>query len=121
MAVLPERARLIVQRQLCNPLGELCEVEITGVEVCGRISLADEAIAIKAVGDSGRVSHQVQNGRRPVRRNQFERLGAIIGFFLDANLHISERGNVLRHRLVELELALVHQRHSGHAGDGFGH
>ena len=45
MAILPQGAGLIVQRQFCDPLGELGEVEIAGINVGGPVGLADQAVA----------------------------------------------------------------------------
>ena len=65
MAVLPERSRLVVQRQLGDPLGEFGMVEIAGIDICGRIGLADQAVAIEAVGDAGglRIRSRMVSGR----------------------------------------------------------
>ena len=47
MSVFPERARLVVQRQLGDPLGELGKIEITRIDIGSRIGLADQAVTIK--------------------------------------------------------------------------
>ena len=121
MAVLPERARLVVQRQFGDPLGELGEIEIAGIDLGVPIGLADQAVAIEAVGDAGGVRHQIVYRHRPVRRHQFERLGAVVGLLLDADLHIGEGRNVFRDGIVELDRAVLDQLHRDDGGDRLGH
>jgi len=121
MAVLPERARLVVQRQFCDPLGELGEIEIAAVEIRGRIGLADQAIAIEAISDAGGVAHQVENGRRPPWRHQFKCLGAVRGYFFHTDFDVGEGWNVFRDGLVELDLAILDQCHRDNRGDRLGH
>ena len=57
------------------------------------------------------MAQQVENGHGPGRRHQFERLGAVLGLFLHADLHIGEGGNVFRDGIVELDLAVLDQLH----------
>ena len=104
MAVLPQRPRLIGQRQLGDALGELGIVEIAVIDLGGGIGLADHAVAIKAIGDAGGLAHQVENRRRPVRRHQFERLVAVLGLLLDADFDVGEGGNVFRDGILEPNL-----------------
>ena len=58
---------------------------------------------------------------RPVQRHQFERLAAVVGLLLDADLHVGEGGNVFRDGIVELDLALLDQLHRHDGGDRLGH
>ena len=120
MAILPERARLVVQRQLGDPLGELGKVEFARIEICRRVSLAHQTVAIEAIGDAGGMTHQVENGDGPGQRHQFERLGAVLGLFLHTDLHIREGGNVLRDGIVELDLAVLDQLHRHDGRDRLG-
>src|SRR6187551_2348705 len=62
MSVLPQRARLVVQRQPGDPLGEFGKVEFARVEVGILVGLAHQAVAVEAVGDAGGMAHQVENG-----------------------------------------------------------
>ena len=120
MAVLPERARLVVQRQFGDPLGEFGEIEIARVDVGFLVGLAHQAVAIEAVGDAGGLTQQIEDGNRPGQRHQFERLAAVLGLLLDADLHVGEGRNVFRERIVELDLAVLDQLHRHHGGDRLG-
>ncbi len=44
-----------------------------------------------------------------------------LAVFLDEYFHIGELRNMFRDRPVQIQLALLHQLHSGNAGDRFGH
>ena len=120
MSVLPERARLVVQRQLGDPLGEFGQVEIARIDICRRVSLAHQTVAIEAIGDAGGMTHQVENGNWPDQRHQLERLGAVLVLLLYADLHIREGGNVLRDGIVELDLSVLDQLHRHNRGDRLG-
>ncbi len=120
MAVLPERARLVVQRQPGDPLGEFGKVEFARIEVRLLVGLAHQAVAIEAIGDAGGMTHQVENGDRPGQRHQFERPGTVLGLFLLTDLHVGEGGNVLRDGIVELDLAVLDQLHRHDRGDRLG-
>ena len=54
------------------------------------------------------------------RSHQFERLGAVLGLFLNTDLHIREGRNELRNGIVELDLAVLDQLHRHHGRDRLG-
>src|SRR5258707_14734248 len=105
MSVLPERARLVVQRQLRDPLGEFGKIEFARIDAGVLVSLAHQTVAVEAIGDAGGMTHQVENGNWPDQRHQLERLCAVLVLLLYADLHIREEGNVLRDGIVELDLS----------------
>ncbi|MFK4624223.1 hypothetical protein ABIF50_007529 [Bradyrhizobium diazoefficiens] len=121
MAILPQRARLVVQRQFRDALGELGEVEIAGIDVGVAIGLADQAVAIEAIGDAGGMAHQIEHRDRPRGRHQLKRLGAVVGLLLDADFHIGEGRDVFRDRIVELDLAVLDQSHRDDGRDRLAH
>ena len=118
MPVVPERARLLGQRQLCHPLCEFGIVEIA--EVNAAIGRLDQPLAIETVGDARRVQQQVLDCDGPAQRHQVKHRAAGIIFSLDADLRAGEGRDVFADGIIERDFAAVDQHHRRHTGNGLG-
>ena len=119
MPVIPQRAWLFGQRQLCDPLGKFGIVEIAEIDPVIR-GLDRPPRAVEAVGDPRNMQQQILDRDGPAQRHEIEHGLAGLILALDADLHAGERGNVFADGIVEFELSAINQHHRGKAGDGLG-
>ncbi len=118
MPVIPQRARLLGQRHLGQPLDKFGIVEIA--EINAVIGGLDQSLAIEAVGDAGRVQQQILDVDRPAQGYLIEHRPAGFIFSLDPNLHGGERWNVSADGIIERDLSPIDQHDRRHAGNGLG-
>ena len=119
MPVIPERARLLRQRQFCDPLGKFGIVEIAEINpVIG--GLHRPSRPVESVGDPRRMQQQVLDRHRPAQRREIEHGLAGLILALDADLHAGERRNVFADGIVEFDPAAIDQHHRGKAGECLG-
>src|SRR5260370_35459513 len=116
MPVIPERARLLGQRHLRQPLDESGVVEIA--EINAVIGGLDQPFAVKAVGEAGGLQQQILDIDGPALRYQVEHRPARIILSLDAALHAGEGWYVFADGTVERDFALTDQHHCRAAWDG---
>ena len=116
-AVAPARAGVEQQRHLREALAHLRQVVVEPERVGLDVGVVGGCVA-RAVGEAGRMAHDVAHGDR-TRRRAIDRLAA--GVLPGVDLHRLERRQVARQRIVEAELALFPQLHQRHAGDRLGH
>ena len=116
--VVPQRPRLLGQRQFGDPLGKSGIVEIAEIDpVIRRLHRA--ALSIEAIGDPRRMQQQILDRDGPAQRHEIEHDLAGVILALDADLHAGERRNVFADGIVEFDLAAIDQHHRGKTGDGF--
>ncbi len=91
-----------------------CRVLLRSRSLLLAVHPIDRRIAERAVRKARRVPHQIADRDFPLGRDR-------LVFRTDVNAKPLQFGNVLRDRLVELELALLPQHHGGDRGDRLGH
>jgi hypothetical protein len=75
----------------------------------------------EAVGDAGGVAQQVVNRHLPLSRDQIQLRLAVVALGLNADLGLRESRDVLRDRLLQRQLSLLHQHQGRHRGDRLRH
>ena len=120
-AVVPDFARLVLQRQL-RELGDELGVGLVRVEHVRRaVGLLDERVPELAVGDPGGMPEQVLHGHFAPHGFQHQRaVAGRVGFF-HADLQVFQFGQDRRHRIDEPDLAFLGQHHDRKRDHGLGH
>src|SRR6266700_3383521 len=93
MPIIPERARLLGQRHLGDPLGKFGIVEIA--EINAVIGCLDQTVTVEAIADAGGVQQQILDRDRPARRHQVEHRLSRLVLSLDADLMPAKDGMYL--------------------------
>jgi hypothetical protein len=110
------------QRQLRQFGDELGQRVAAVANFCRAIGLVDQSVAENAVNQAGGVAQQVLDDHRPMLRLQrLDRLAVERVEFFHRHLQVGELGQILRHRGVEVELAVFDQRHRCDRDDRLGH
>jgi hypothetical protein len=121
MAILPDRARLLRERQRGDLFGEGLVAQTSRLEVRLRVPGVDKALAGVPVGDARGVPQQVLDDDRSAQRREIEHGLAVAAGFFHADFRERETRDVPGDRLVQRELALIDQHHRHERGDRLGH
>ena len=116
-AVDPLRAGLVEQRNLGQPVDHALQI-LRAEHRRVAVHLVDRSFAEDAVGEAGRVAHQLRHRRR-VRRIFDD--GLAVGVHALVDFEIRELRDVFRDRIARPPLALLIQHHHRDAGDRLGH
>ena len=116
-AVVAEaRPRVGGQRHVAHALGKAAQVG-RAVRVDAFHQRDRRLVALAAGRVTGGVSEQRMQGDRLVGRTQFRRIGGAA----DQHLRRGEAGQVARQRILQRELAFLHQHHHRDRGHRLGH